>query len=88
MVEPQTPDIVSDLRLRVNRQSVIVNAAPPKLDPMVVKEMARLNIEAFAMVPWDDALYRCDIELRPLLDLLDSSVAVLAVSDLMVRLLT
>ena len=80
-------DIVSGLRLRVKRQSVVINTAPLELDPMVIEEMNRLKIEPAFLVPQDEDLYRFDVDLRPLLDLPDSSVAVLAVKDLMDELL-
>jgi len=81
-------DIVSGLRLRVKRQSVVINTAPLELDPMVIEEMNRLKIEPAFLVPQDEDLYRFDVELRSLLDLPDSSVAASAVKDLMDELLS
>lgn len=81
-------EIVSDLRLRVKRQSVIINTAPLVLDPMVIEEMNRFKIEPSCMVPHDEDLYRFDVELKPLLNLPDSSSAALAVKDLMDKLLS
>jgi CO dehydrogenase maturation factor len=80
-------DIVSDLRLSVKRQSIIINSAPLELDAVVVEEMKRLNIKPSVVIPWDDELYQFDIELTPLLDLPDSSKAVLAINDMMAKLL-
>ncbi len=80
-------DLVAELKLVVNRQSVIINFAPTRLDPLVSEELSRLGIEPTALIPEDDQLYKCDLELRPLLDLPDTSKAVRAVSDLMARLL-
>jgi CO dehydrogenase maturation factor len=80
-------ELVRELGLRVKRQSVVINFAPPELDPLVRQELSRLKIELAATVPLDDEVYRYDLELRPLLDLPDSSPAVSAVSDLMARLL-
>ena len=49
--------------------------------------MSRLGIEADAVIPLDDEIYQYDIQLKPLLELPDSSKAVRAVDALMTNLL-
>ena len=83
----QIVELVAELKLRVKRQSVIVNFAPPELAPLVREELSRLGIKPAATVPKDDEVYQYDLELKPLLALPDSSPAVSEVSDLMARLL-
>jgi CO dehydrogenase maturation factor len=83
----QIVELVTDLKLRVKRRSVIINLAPLELDPLVRGELSRMKLEPAATIPLDDEVYRYDLELKPLLDLPDSSPAVRAVSDLMARLL-
>ena len=78
--------LVTELGLRVKRCSVVINFVPPELDPLVSKELARLGIEPLATIPLDDEVYRYDLEMRPLIDLADSSRAVVAVNGLMARL--
>ncbi|MDD4986480.1 MAG: AAA family ATPase [Dehalococcoidales bacterium] len=80
-------DIVAQLKLSVKRQSVIINPAPPRLSPVVRKELLRLEIEPAALIPLDEEVCQYDVELRPLLDLPSSSKAVMAVNDLMARLI-
>jgi CO dehydrogenase maturation factor len=80
-------DLVAQLKLAVKRQSVIINFAPPKLDPLVTDELVRLGIEPTATIPPDKELYQYDLQLKPLLDLPDSSTAARAVNDLMAKLL-
>jgi CO dehydrogenase maturation factor len=80
-------DLVADLKLLVKRQSVIINFAPPKLDPLVVAELDRLGIKPTATIPLDEEVRQYDIKLKPLLDLPDTSRAVMAVGDLMDKLL-
>lgn len=80
-------ELVDELKLVVKRQSVIINQVPDAIDPIVAKEMSRLGLEATATIPIDDEIYQYDIELKPLLDLPDSSRAVQAVNNLMTRLL-
>jgi CO dehydrogenase maturation factor len=84
----QIVELVTELKLRVKRRSVIINLAPPELDPLVRGELSRMKLEPAATIPLDDEVYRYDLELKPLLDLPDSSPAVRAVSDLMARLLS
>jgi CO dehydrogenase maturation factor len=80
-------DLVTELKLVVKRQSVIVNFAPAKLAPLVSQELARLGIDPIATIPLDEEVYEYDLKLKPLLDLPDTSKAVMAVNDLMARLL-
>ncbi len=79
-------DLVTELKLTVKRQSVIINFTPDKLDPLVSKELARLEIDRIATVPFDNEVYEYGLKLKPLLDLPDTSKAVRAVSDLMAKL--
>ena len=80
-------DLVSQLKLRVRRQWVVINFAPAKLDPAVTREMSRLGIDSVITIPLDEEVYEYDLKLKPLLDLPDSSPAVRAVNDLMAKLL-
>jgi CO dehydrogenase maturation factor len=80
-------NLVSELKLVVKRQSVIINSVPGQLDSLVTEELDRLGIEPVATIPLDKEVYEYDLELKPLLDLPDTSKAVQAVSDLMARLL-
>ncbi len=79
--------LVSELKLVVKRQWVLINLAPAKLDPMVTDELARLGIDQVTTIPLDNEIYEYDLKLKPLLDLPDTSKAVVAVSDLMAKLL-
>ena len=79
--------LVSELKLVVKRQWVLINLAPAKLDPMVTDELARLGIDQVTTIPLDNEVYEYDLKLKPLLDLPDASKAVVAVSDLMSKLL-
>ena len=80
-------DLVSELKLVVKRQTVIINFAPPKLAPLVSEELARLGIEPTTLIPEDEEIYKYDLELKPLLGLPDTSKAVKVIDDLMAELL-
>jgi CO dehydrogenase maturation factor len=81
-------ELVSELKLVVKRQSVIINFVPTKLAPSVNEELARLGIEPTALIPEDEQIYKCDLELKPLLELPDNSKAVGVVNGLMAELLS
>ncbi len=80
-------DLVSELKLIVSKQLVIINSAPNPLDSLVTKELDRLGIVPTATIPYDEEVYEYDLRLKPLLDLPDTSKAVRAVSDLMAKIL-
>jgi len=80
-------ELISQLKLVVKRQSVIINFAPTTLDPLVSEELDRLGIELTAIIPEDEEIYKYDLELKPLLNLPDASKAVRAINELMTKLL-
>jgi CO dehydrogenase maturation factor len=80
-------ELVSELKLIVKRESIVINRVPDGIDPLLSQEMDRLGIVPSAIIPVDEELLRCDLEQRPLFDLPDTARAVLAVNDLMDRLL-
>jgi len=79
-------DLVSELKLVVKRQLVIINFVPTKLDPLVTEELKRLGVDPIATIPLDEEVYEYDLKLKSLLDLPDTSKAVRAVNDLMTKL--
>jgi len=80
-------NLVSELKLSVKRQSVLINLVPDRLDPLVVDELSRLGINPIVTIPFDEEVYQYDLKLQPLLELPDSSRAVAAVNDLMTKLI-
>lgn len=79
-------DLVSELKLAVKRQSVIINFVPNGVDPLISEELARLGIELAAIIPSDEEIRECDLKQKPLLDLPDTSKAVKVVNELMAKL--
>ena len=81
-------DIVSELKLVVKRQLVIINFVPDTLNSTVKEELARLNVNLDTVVPWDEEVQRCDLEMKSLFSLSDTSNAVTAVNNVMNKILT
>ena len=81
-------ELITELKLVVIRQSVVINFVPTTLDSHVVKELERLGIETTATIPLDDEVHKYDLEQRPLLNLPDTSKAVIAVDKLMNNVLS
>jgi CO dehydrogenase maturation factor len=80
-------DLVTELDLVVKREAVVINMAPPELAPSVKEELKKLGIEPAAVIPEDEQIVNYDLELKPLLDLPDTSEAVKAVNDIMTKFL-
>ena len=80
-------DLITELKLQVKRQSVIINFVNNEVDPNVRDELERLNIEPAAMVPLDEEVREYDINVKSLLDLPNNSKAVKAVDSLLNELL-
>jgi len=81
-------DLVKELKLVVKRESIVINLVPGAIDPLLSEEMERLGIVVTATLPVDEDVKRFDLEQKPLFDLPDSSLAVIAVNELMDRLLS
>ena len=77
--------LVDELKLVVRRQAVVISFVPDTLDPLIAEELAKLGIEVEAIIPYDEEVRQYDIEQKSLLDLPDSSRAVMAVDDLMAK---
>ncbi len=80
-------ELVSELKLKVKRQSVIINFVPTTLAPLITDELARLGIGTTVLIPLDEGVREYDLESKSLIDLPDTSEAVAAVNVLMGKLL-
>jgi CO dehydrogenase maturation factor len=80
-------DLIKELKLVVKRESIIINMVPDKIDPLLREEIDRLGITPTAVIPVDNEMKKYDLEQKPLFQLPDTSKAVTAVNELMIRLL-
>jgi CO dehydrogenase maturation factor len=80
-------DLAAELKLIVKRQSVLINFVTERLDPFIIEELDRLEIEPTAIIPWDEEVHQYDLKGKSLLSLPDTSGAVVAVENLMDKLI-
>jgi CO dehydrogenase maturation factor len=80
-------ELVQELKLRVKHQSVVICMAPNSIDPLIAKEVDKLGLKIDSIIPEDELIYKFDLVSKSLLDLPDTSPAVKAVNDLMVKVL-
>ena len=80
-------DIVSELKLVVRRELIVINFVPTIIDPLLKEELDRLEITPTTTVPLDEEVQKYDLERKSLFDLSDTSKAVMVVNDLMGSLL-
>jgi CO dehydrogenase maturation factor len=80
-------ELVSELKLRVKHESIVINMAPAQLDPLIVNELEKLGLKPDAIIPQDEQVYQSDLKLKSLLDLPDNSISVKAIERLMAKVL-
>jgi CO dehydrogenase maturation factor len=76
-------ELITELKLRVKHESIVISMSPAQLDPLIVNELEKLELKADAIIPQDAEVYQSDLKQRPLLDLPDNNMAVKAVDRLM-----
>ena len=80
-------ELITELKLVVKQQSVVLSMVPGQLDPQVIAEMTKLDIVPALLVPYDEELLQYDLNLRPLIELPDTSKATQAVEKFMPAIL-
>lgn len=80
-------ELVNELKLSFRKQLVVINLVPDKFDPLIAREMEQLGLKADAIIPEDDELYQFDLEQKPLLNMLETSISVQAVNALMEKVI-
>jgi CO dehydrogenase maturation factor len=79
--------LLEDLKLDVREKGLIVNRAPNQLNQAFLDEVEQIGVPLLCTIPQDDNLLEFDMERRSMLELPDDSPAVLAVNDLMEKVL-
>ncbi len=78
--------LITELKLVVKRQSIIINFVPGEIDPRVSEEMAKLGLEPTVIIPVDEKILEYDLIVKSLLDLPESKAAKV-IDNLMANLL-
>jgi CO dehydrogenase maturation factor len=81
-------DLVSELKLVIGKQVVIINSVQDELAPRVREELESLGIDSPVIIPRDEEIYQYDLEGRPLVELPDDSEAVMTINNLMDEILS
>ncbi|MFC1900181.1 AAA family ATPase [Chloroflexota bacterium] len=81
-------DLADELKLVVGSQKIIVNSVAGELAPRVKEEMDKLGLESPVIIPDDEQIYQFDLEAKPLVELPDTSKAVIAVNTLMEEIIS
>jgi CO dehydrogenase maturation factor len=76
-------ELISELRLKIKHQSVVINMVADKLDPAIEAELQKMGTRADIVIPQDQQIVEADLALQPLLQLQESSPAVKAVESMM-----
>ncbi len=80
-------DMLADLKLDVREKGLIVNRAPDQLNQAFLDEVAQIGVPLLCTIPQDDNLLEFDMERRSMLELPDDSPAVMAVNDLVEKII-
>jgi CO dehydrogenase maturation factor len=80
-------ELVSELKLRVKHESIVISMAPAQMDTLVLKEMEKLNLRLDAIIPEDEQIYQHDLKNKSLLELTDDCPSVKAIDRLMSKVL-
>jgi CO dehydrogenase maturation factor len=79
--------LLDDLKLDVREKGLIVNRAPKQLNQAFLDEVEQIGVPLLCTIPQDDNLLEFDMERRSILELPDDSPAVLAVNELMEKVI-
>jgi CO dehydrogenase maturation factor len=81
-------ELISELRLRIKHQSVIINMVPEnQLETGITDELSKMGTQAYVTVPQDPQIVQFDLNLKPLIELPENSLAVEAINAMMARMI-
>jgi CO dehydrogenase maturation factor len=80
-------ELVKGLKLNVKHRSIVISMAPPRIDSSIMEELRILGLTLDSVLPLDEQIVEFDLKRRSLLELPDDSPAVLAVGQMMSRIL-
>jgi CO dehydrogenase maturation factor len=78
--------LAEELELNIKRIYLVINRVEGELNSALMDEVKREGLELLHIIPYDELILRYDIEYKPLLELPESSDAVIGVKKLMEKL--
>lgn len=79
--------LIKELKLDIKRIYLVINRTPSELNPLILDEIKKQELELIQVIPEDSFILDYNIHSKPLTDLPETSLAVKAVSDLMNKVL-
>jgi CO dehydrogenase maturation factor len=76
-------DLIKELELSIENSYFTINRIQGKLEPVIEAEIEKHGFKSFYGIPMDKLIYDYDLSLKPLMDLPDESVAVVAVNKIL-----
>jgi len=80
-------EMLGDLKLTVRHKGLIVNRAPETLSNAFLEEVEKIGVPLLCTIPDDQHLLEFDMERRSLLELADDSPAVVAIDQMMEKVI-
>jgi CO dehydrogenase maturation factor len=81
-------DLVAGLKLHVAHESIVISMAPPQIDGAILDELKLLGLPLDATIPLDEQIVEYDLQHKSLLELPDTSQAVIGVEAMMAKILS
>ncbi|MFH2011889.1 MAG: AAA family ATPase [Pseudomonadota bacterium] len=83
MTAARIKELIKELDLTIDNSYFIVNRIQGELEPIISKEIEKQGFDSFYGIPMDKMIYDYDLSLKPLIDLPDESVAVIAANKIL-----
>lgn len=80
-------DLVRELGLNIKKTYLLINRVPKELPPQITEEISRLNLNLLEVIPEDPQVVDCELRGIPMLNLEDSSSAVIKLNEAMAKVL-
>jgi CO dehydrogenase maturation factor len=79
-------DLVKELDLKIRKMHVILNKVTPQNRERLNEYAQELGLEVAGMVPFDEEIAQFDLDGRPLIELPDTSPAVIEMENIIIKL--
>ncbi|MCK4938316.1 MAG: AAA family ATPase [Methanosarcinales archaeon] len=86
MTAERIRDLVKELDLTIRKMHVILNKVTPQNRERLIEYAQELGLEIAGMVPFDNEIAQFDLDARPLIELPDTSPAVVEMENIIIKL--